>query len=233
MSIRCGFTVGRTTSESSLSDQLKRYKSRQLKRDDIFKIAPKYANPAKESLVSKCIKVVVANFERNPVKELIPPPQMAQITAQLPTSLSPIVGGRFVYNENFWKRCCVDKFGWHNCNLSEHGMLWKQLYFERLVQERLEDFDSQTENVEDFYDLLDACMDYLFTIAFRQCPSHIDMFEVCSLAPNLSKLDVTYGVNRAGMNYERMLFGMKISDATSLAKVFDTTGFLRYRILIA
>jgi hypothetical protein len=175
---------------------------------------------------------VVANFERNPVREVIPPPQMAQITSQLPTSLSPVIGGRYVYNENFWKRCCVDKYGWHNCNISEHGMLWKQAFFEKLIRERLEDFDPRTEDVELFFDLLDSCMDYLFTITFRQCPSHIDMFEVCSLAPNLSKLDITYGVNRAGMNYERMLFGMKISDATALAKVFDTTGKINYDIII-
>ena len=88
---------------------------------------------------------------------------------------------------------------------------------------RLEDFDSQTENIEVLFNLLDASMDYIFTITFRQCPSHIDMFDLCSLTPNLAKLDITYGVNKAGMNYERMLFGMKISDASSLAKVFDTT----------
>ena len=224
MSIRCSYTVGRTTTESSLSDQLKRYKARQIKTNEKLKLNKTYSNPAKESLVSKCIKVVVANFEKNPVKEIIPPPQMAQITSQLPTTLSPIIGGRYVYNENFWKRCCVDKFGWHNCNISEHGMLWKQLYFEKLFQEKIEDFDSQTENIEDLFELIDACMDYIFTLTFRQNPSHIDMFDICSLMPNLSKLDITYGVNKAGMNYERMLFGMKISDATSLAKVFDTTG---------
>jgi len=226
MSIRCSYTVGRTTTESSLSDQLKRYKARQIKTNEKLKLNKTYANPAKESLVSKCIKVVVANFEKNPVKEIIPPPQMAQITSQLPTTLSPIIGGRYVYNENFWKRCCVDKFGWHNCNISEHGMLWKQLYFEKLFQERIEDFDSQTENIEDLFELIDACMDYIFSLTFRQNPSHIDMFDICSLMPNLSKLDITYGVNKAGMNYERMLFGMKISDATSLAKVFDSTGKL-------
>ena len=77
MSMRSGYTVGRTTAESSLTDQLKRYKSREIHHDKKIKLAQKFANPAKESLVSKCIKVVVANFERNPVKEVIPPPQMA------------------------------------------------------------------------------------------------------------------------------------------------------------
>ena len=49
--------------------------------------------------------------------------------------------------------------------------------------------------------------------------SHIDMAELLSLLPNLARLEVAYGVNKIGMNYERMLFGMKIADATALAKV--------------
>lgn len=224
MAIRCGYTVGRTTGEASLADQLKRFKPRRL--DDNKDAVNTFVNPAKESLVTKCIKVVVENFGVRPVTEIIPPPQMAEITRQLSVNLSPLVGARHVYNENYWKRCCVEKFGWHNCNLAEHGFLWKQLYFEKLLQEKLEQFDPQAENIEDLYELVDACMDYIFCIKYRQLPSHLDISELCSLTPNLTRLDVTYGVIKIGMNYERMLFGMKISDATSLAKAFDRTDTL-------
>jgi Ran GTPase-activating protein (RanGAP) involved in mRNA processing and transport len=51
------------------------------------------------------------------------------------------------------------------------------------------------------------------------------------LLPNLTKLDITFGVNKIGMNYERMLFGMKISDATALAKCFDRTETLNTLIM--
>jgi len=71
-------------------------------------------------------------------------------------------------------------------------------------------------------------MDYIFSIKYRQLPSHLDISELCSLTPNLTKLDVTYGVIKIGMNYERMLFGMKISDAT---KTFDRTETLTSIIL--
>jgi hypothetical protein len=150
---------------------------------------------------------------------------MAEITKQLPTNLPPEIAARYIYNENYWKRCCVEKYDWSKCQLSDHGLLWKQLYFEKLLQERLEDFDSQTEDIDVLADLLDACKDYIFTITFHQLPSHISLADVCSpeILPNLTKLDLNYGVNKIGMNYERMLFGMKISDATSLAKVFEIT----------
>jgi hypothetical protein len=195
-------------------EEKKRYTQAQLSRP---------ANPAHEKLVSKCIRVVVENFDQRPVREVIPPPLMSEITKQLGTNLNPVVGAKYIYNESFWKRCCVDKYGWHNCNLAGHNLLWKQLYFEKLLQEKLEDFDAATEDVESLYELIDACMDYIFTITFKQLPSHIELFELCSLLPNLTKLDIVYGVKKVGMNYERMLFGMKISDTTSLAKIFHQT----------
>lgn len=235
MAIRCGYTVGRSTGESSLGDQLRIYQSRTLKGEEAQRATQaalsRPPNPAHEKLVTKCIRVVVENFSERPLREVIPPPLMAEITKQLPSHLSPIIGAKYIYNESYWKRCCVDKYGWHNCQLEEHNLLWKQLYFEKLIQERLEDFDAVTEDVETLYELIDASMDYIFAIKFQQLPSHLELFEICSLLPNLTKLDCVYGIKKIGMNYERLLFGMKISDATSLAKIFDQTETLTTVIL--
>jgi hypothetical protein len=215
-----------------MKDQLTRFKVRSLKDDKSRSDRPDISsNPARESLKSKCIRVIVENFVTRPLKEVIPPEQMAEITSQLPLNLPPEIGARYIYNENYWKRCCVEKYGWQNCRLAEHGFMWKQMYFEKLVQERLEEFDTASESVEILYDLMEAAMDYIFTLTFRQLPSHLDMYELCSYLPNLTKLDVTYGVNKIGMNYERMLFGMKISDATNLAKTFESTQMLSTLVL--
>lgn len=235
MAIRCGYTVGRSTGESSLSDQLKIYQPKNIKAEVKKRITQaslsRPPNPAHEKLVDKCIRVVVENFNERPVREVIPPPLMSEITKNLATNLSPIIGAKYIFNEGYWKRCCVDKYGWHNCNLSEHNLLWKQLFFEKLLQEKLEDFDAVADNVEDLYEFVDACMDYIFSISFRQLPSHLELYELCQLLPNLNKLDLTYGIKKVGMNYERMLFGMKISDATSLAKIFDQSETLTSVIL--
>ena len=173
----------------------------------------------------------MANFSERPIQEAIPPQQMAEITSQLPVMIPPIIGAKYIYNENYWKRCCIERYGWQNCNLDEHGLLWKQMYFEKLLQEKLEDFDPLTEEIEEIYDLIDACGDYIFTVSFNQLPSHLDLCDVCALLPNLSTLRALYGVNKIGMNYERMLFGLKISDATALAKCFDRTETLTSLVL--
>jgi hypothetical protein len=238
MAIRAGYSVGRNTSESSLVDQLKRYRPRILAEAEFAKqreeetnkklLKSKITNISHESLKSKCIKVIVDNFARLPTRDVIAPDLMREITEALPTDLPHVLGAKYIYDENYWKRCCVEKYGWHKCNLSEHGLLWKQLYFETLFQEKLEDFDSQTDDIDDLYSLINASQDYIFTVTFRQLPSHLDVSDIFApeQLPNLTKLDITYGVNKIGMNYERMLFGMKISDATSLAKTFQRTDTL-------
>jgi len=139
--IRSGLTVGRNTTESSLSDQLQRFKPRSLtdkgksKKLDLDPNAKSLSgNPSHETLQAKCIRVLVDNFSERPIKEVIPPPQMAEITQALATNLPPIVGAKYVFNENYWKRCCIERFGWQNCNLEEHGLLWKQMFFEKVLQ---------------------------------------------------------------------------------------------------
>jgi Leucine Rich repeat len=219
MSARLTYTIGRTTAESSSSYQLKRFKPRVLADEESKTSA--IVNPAQESLVSKCMKVIIQNFERMPVKEVLSPLQMAEIACQLQTTLSPLVGAKYVFNENYWRKCCVEKYGWHGCKLSEHGLLWKQLFFEKLLTERLEDFNIEIDNETSLYTLVQACSEYIFTVSFRQLRSHIDILGLLLMLPNLTKLDLTYSVKKIGMNYDRALFGMKMRDATALGEVFS------------
>ena len=96
--IRSGLSVGRNTTESSLNDQLRRFKPLALEdKEDkvILDLAPKgpsFYNPARETLQQKCIKVLVANFAERPIQEAIPPEQMAEITSQLPVMLASTLG---------------------------------------------------------------------------------------------------------------------------------------------
>ncbi|KAJ1457604.1 hypothetical protein M885DRAFT_562949 [Pelagophyceae sp. CCMP2097] len=53
------------------------------------------------------------------------------------------------------------------------------------------------------------CQDNVFTLTIRQLLTHPDL-----------ELDLTYGVKKIGMKYDRFLFGMKTSDANCLAKGF-------------
>jgi len=177
---------------------------------------------------------------QRPSLDGIPSKFLPQVTARLPLDLDISISGPHIHDENYWKRACVARDGWKNCQISEHGLTWKQLYFEQNLQEELENFgwdpekrrtDPSGEELQELLDKIKASQDNVFCLTINQLLSHIDMEQVCTLLPNLTKLSLTYGVKQIGMKYERMLFGMKISDATSLAKMIKASESLTTCIL--
>jgi len=188
-------------------------------------------NPAHETLANKCIRAVVVGFRERPTHEELPAENLRDVTSQLPLDLDPAIGALFVFDENYWKARCIKAFGWPNCRIAEHGATWKQLFFERHVQERLEAYSSQDEPFEGLLAHLRACQDYVFALRATQLLAHPDMEEIFMCFPNLNHLILEYGVAKIGLQYERMLFGMKISDAASLAKAVASTETLTTCIL--
>jgi hypothetical protein len=84
-----------------------------------------------------------------------------------------------------------------------------QLFFERFLQEQLEAFDPKLHDIDTLCRQLESGEDYVFNLCVKQLLSHLDLSHVFSRLPNLSKLELTYGVKQIGMDYERALFGMK------------------------
>jgi hypothetical protein len=230
-------SVGATTSAESLAHRVKKYKARTFEQVEKLK-ANKVDNF--ESLASRCIRVITENFSDRPSLEGIPPKFLPQVTAQLPLDLDIGVSGPHIHDENYWKRACLNKQAWSNPQIAEHGLTWKQLYFEQNLQDELEDFgwdperkryDPSSEELDVLLDKIKASQDYVFCLGINQLLSHLDMEQLVQLLPNLTKLALTYGVKQIGMKYERMLFGMKISDATSLAKSVKSSDSLTTVIL--
>ena len=63
----------------------------------------------------------------------------------------------------------------------------------------------------------------VFCLKICQMTSHLDMSVVFRNLPNLSYLTLTYGAKHVGMEYERPLFGMKMSDAKIFAECLRST----------
>jgi hypothetical protein len=62
-----------------------------------------------------------------------------------------------------------------------------------------------------------------------QLPSHLDLQVLLGTTTGcLTSLSLTYGMLNVGMDYDRSLFGMKLSDCRTLAKALERTETLTY-----
>lgn len=68
----------------------------------------------------------------------------------------------------------------------------------------------------------------VFCLRISQLLSHLDMSIIFRYLPNLAHLTLTYGAKHVGMEYERPLFGMKMSDAKIFSECLRTTQSLVY-----
>jgi len=70
---------------------------------------------------------------------------------------------------------------------------------------------------------LEAARYEVFCLKISQLLSHLDMSIVFRYLPNLAYLTLTYGAKHVGMEYERPLFGMKMSDAKIFSECLRST----------
>lgn len=207
----------------------------------------KYKNPAHESLKSKTITIIIENYFRNPINLVemkdngqhrfylpidvindiitgLPLPDSKLLPSGLSSkTLSPIIAIKYVHQESYWKRAALTKFGIAKANIHHHNSSWKQLYAELFLAQILEDSDPESSDISLLIEFVQELQDLVHTITLTQLPSHLDLGEICCKLPMLSKLDLTYGRNNVGMNFERNMFGIKITDASYLAKIFESS----------
>ena len=108
-------------------------------------------SPADESLVEKCLNVVAANFASRPHIDNFPEKLLPKLVDRLPLDLPVNVSAAHVHSESYWKKCCLRGRGWKNCQIAEHGLTWKQTFFELFVQEELEKLDPNVHDIDDLH----------------------------------------------------------------------------------
>ena len=92
-----------------------------------------------KSLFQLTLDVVVEHFNEFCSKaKSIPPNLLLKILEILPDDkLEYAIGADFVGCEKFFKRASIDRFGSGKCIIECHGLSWKRLYYEMILQELL------------------------------------------------------------------------------------------------
>ena len=83
-----------------------------------------------------CVHEVARAFHKQSLQE-VPPSYHAQVINLLPLDLPLELAGQAIQHEEYWKQRSAAR--WTNCDPVKHGMSYKQLYFERNLQDTIEE----------------------------------------------------------------------------------------------
>lgn len=119
-----------------------------------------------------------------------------------------------------------DIMRYKNIKREQHGNSYKQAYIENHIQTLLENFKSEGSKDQVIKEL-EAARYEVFRLVITQL-QRFDITYVFEYLPNLAHLTLTYGAKHIGMEYERPLFGMKMSDAETLKANLRKTTSLVY-----
>mmetsp|Transcript_69935 Transcript_69935/g.138501 ORF Transcript_69935/g.138501 Transcript_69935/m.138501 type:complete len:565 (+) Transcript_69935:15-1709(+) len=175
------------------------------------------------SLVQVCLKRVAQNFltfDNAVLQQKLNRKQFEDVYAMLDLDMSLPHAATRIGDENYWKRRTQRKY--RNAQVEKHGMSWKQTFLELELQDALERVPITVEsNDPEMLMLKQQVVQsrlHIFQLKIGQLPSHIDLSFVFDSLPALCSFTITYGNRRLGMDYERAMFGMKITDARNLAR---------------
>lgn len=173
------------------------------------------------SLVQICLRRVAQNFlSYENLHQKLGRKQLEDVFAMLDLNMPLPEAATRISDENYWKRRSQAKH--RNAQVEKHGVSWKQTYLELELQQALEQVPITVEfgnpELEALRDQVMASRLHIFQLQIGQFPSHLDISFIFDALPALCSLSITYGNKHLGMDYERAMFGMKISDAQYLAR---------------
>lgn len=171
------------------------------------------------SLVQLCLRRVAQNFlTYQNLTQKLGKKQLEDVYAMLDLNMPLPEAATRITDENYWKRRTQAQH--RNAQVEKHGMSWKQAFLELELQDALErvTIDYGTAELEALKQQVVASRLHVFQLSIGQFPSHIDLSFLFDTLPALCSFSITYGNRRLGMDYERAMFGMKISDAQYLAR---------------
>jgi len=198
-------------------------------------------------LTEICIGTIVKYFATNPRHDELLERHRKKVLKQLPTSLPLKITSHLIDSEEYWERCCKDK--WKINDVSKFGNKWKRLYFEKSLQAIVENFVPNQTDKTKLMEIVQLGAPYVHKLDVRQLlpPVEVekkavvfddeddeeekeeepkeeydcDHFDFNLIVPQLHKLEemhVSYGLKECGMNFAFNLFEFTKRDCQMLSK---------------
>jgi len=203
-------------------------------------------------LIEICLKYIVENFAAKPILHDLLPRHKKYVLSNLSVNIPLSITANLIVDEGYWQKCC--KVRWEVCDISSFGNSWKRMFFERNLQEQIENFVPETTDINTILDTLKLSEHYVRCLKIGQLLppiklpqvlteddlsdsesdvddspliDHFDFNVATPLLPQLEELHLTYGVRNCGMNFEWNLFEFTNKDCTLLAKAVKSCRTLK------
>ncbi|XP_071891800.1 dynein regulatory complex subunit 5 isoform X2 [Anas platyrhynchos] len=168
---------------------------------------PEWSLAAVPQLTELCLQHIVHNFTQNPILDRLLPEHQRKVLDRLPTALPLAVTANLVSDEDYWKRCCTERW-----QVLELIPLCKDYVRKLEVDQFLPPLKVDPEEEAD--DISDSESD----LGLGEVPvHHYDLGALVTALPYLEELHLTYGVKDCGMNFEWNLFKFTYQDCCNLA----------------
>ncbi|NXX15983.1 DRC5 protein, partial [Podargus strigoides] len=179
----------------------------------------------------------------NPILDRLLPEHQRKVLERLSTGLPLAVTANLISDEDYWKRCCTER--WQVCDVSLYGNSWKRMFFECHLENILKRFIPNTTDPNQVLELIPLCKDYVRKLRVDQflppvkvdrkeerhnladtgsdlglsevSVHHYDLEVLITALPHLEELHLTYNVKDCGMNFEWNLFNFTYQDCCNLA----------------
>uniref|UniRef100_A0A8C7WQY9 T-complex-associated-testis-expressed 1 n=1 Tax=Oryzias sinensis TaxID=183150 RepID=A0A8C7WQY9_9TELE len=203
------------------------------------------------SLSILCLQIIVNNFERNPIFEMLTAAQKEFLQERLSLSLPVQVTASVLPEGPYWRRCCQQKLAF--CDVSVHGHSWKRMFLEKHLENIIELFIPNVTDPQTVLDVVSVCEKYVKRLDISQLlvpvvepqkkskennhdfhwksyvppMDHFDFNILLQRLTNLEELHLVYRIKQCGMNFAWNMFEMTYRDCETLAKALQTCKTLK------
>ena len=186
-----------------------------------------------------------------PILKGLHPKDKIKVLDRIDPEIPLKVTAHLVDDEGYWKRCCKNR--WQICDVSVYGGSWKRMFFEKHLENLIENFVPETTDYSVISNALLLSSRYVKRLNIRQllppvkdqkeeetseygsdagasdmpAMDHFEFGDILEKLPHLEELGVVYGVRDCGMNFEWNLFQFTQRDCLLLAKSIKSCRHLK------
>jgi len=105
------------------------------------------------ALTDLALNSLVQSFDTTPKYDELLDKHREQLLKSLPTNVPLKVTAPLIENENYWQKCCKEK--WPICDIKEYDNSWKRFYFEKNIEEIIENFVPAKTDPKQLFEYVD------------------------------------------------------------------------------